>query len=1090
MTKKTVKRKKSFMFLLSISFITLTVLSLCIISLIVFSRWRASINDSITNLEQEESKHIFTDIEDLVNTPMDMNKLVHNVIANGVVNLDDEKDWNHFFAGVINSSPANIYSFSFGMENGNYYGARRNADNDLELYHSNSSTNGHSYYYTVTDDLQEGAFVKDFGEFDPRTRDWYKAAKEQGEPVFSPLYKHFIYDDLVLTAAYPIYNIDGSLKGVLGSHIILSKLNENLKSIVQDNSATAFIIEKETGDLVANSLGDSNFSTLEDGTIKRTNITATNSSILINAYQRYQKSGKLAFIINTSQDKYHVTITEYSKQGLEWLIISAIPEGSFTAEYTKNIYLALVLTFLTLLALIFISLKSTKFMLKPINHLVSIAKKLSSGELSERATIFRDDEIGELAISFNHMADELNAYINDLEHKVQDRTSELITTNHELKKSEEDTHLLLDSTAEGILGVDLNDSFTFCNDSCLRLLGYQHHSELIGKNVHSTIHYQKEDGTKIPIEECILYQAMVLGERMSTEDEILWRADGTCFPVEIYSYPQYREGKLFGAVITFIDITQRKKIQQELIYAKELAEAANIAKSQFLANMSHEIRTPMNGIIGFLQLLGTTELTDDQLEYINTIETSTDSLMTIINDILDISKIEAGRMELEQIPFDIQSVTETAISLFGVSANSKHLTLDINLTSDVPQFAIGDPIKLKQIISNLVSNAIKFMDQGKVTISVALQAETKDTLTLTYSVTDTGIGMSEEELKKLFQAFSQADTSSTRKYGGTGLGLVICKKLVELMNGEIYVQSEKGKGSTFTFFIILKKYTGKGVVSIASLDNSHKIGKLQAYTSYTHLTAKRNLSPDYTNSLVRILLVEDNEVNIKFFVNLLKKKGLSCDLAVNGEEAIKAFETVTYDIIFMDCQMPIMDGYEATKKIRALEGNVKHVSIIALTAYAMEEDKAKCLQAGMDDFINKPIMIDQFEQILKKFILTTTNDNSPVNNYYEETMKRFLKESDFDREVCAEILGDFYKSSLQVLTSLTNSLQTQDMKEALQLIHKLKGSAGTIRAYKIVELVKTVEEMITENDLINLDLITDQLKLWISKLNPESKNLY
>jgi CheY-like chemotaxis protein/HPt (histidine-containing phosphotransfer) domain-containing protein len=402
-------------------------------------------------------------------------------------------------------------------------------------------------------------------------------------------------------------------------------------------------------------------------------------------------------------------------------------------------------------------------------------------------------------------------------------------------------------------------------------------------------------------------------------------------------------------------------------------------------------------------------------------------------------------------------------------------------------------MKLKQIISNLVSNAIKFTDRGSVTVGVTLQSETRDTVCLSYTITDTGIGISEHEIGKLFQTFSQADASSTRKYGGTGLGLAICKNLVFLMNGNISVSSTKGRGSVFSFDIILEKQTSTEKLSSVTVDGNTFYAKSVRLTSENESESNLVLNSTYKDNPVRILLAEDNEVNIKFFVSLLTKKGLPCDLAKNGEEAVDAYKKNPYDIIFMDCQMPIMDGYEATKRIRKLEGKQKHAIIIALTAYAMEIDKNKSFQSGMDDFINKPISLDQFNHILEKYIPATINkvnevptskstEVTPTTKYYDETVGLFIKESGFEPELCTELINDFYEHAHLLMNDLKMHLLENNLEGTGVLMHKLKGSAATVRAVKIAELAQIADSRIKDNDLQSLSDVIEQIDYWIDAL--------
>jgi PAS domain S-box-containing protein len=572
------KKRKSLKLYVVSTYITVSLVTIGVIFVIILSSWKASVNDALTRLKEDSHKHIYAEIDSLTNLPLGINEANYHILQNNILNLQNPSAREVFFASVVLSSGEEIYSFSYGTAHGEYYGARRNAENEIEVYRSDRDTDGHSLYYSVNEDLSADELVNDYGPFDPRTRDWYKTAAQTGQPVFSPLYKHFIKDDFALTAAHPIYDKEGKLKGVLGTHIILSKLNSVLKAHISDIKAETYIIEKNTGELVANSYEKPNFEILSNGTIRRINISEVGNKAVIASYQDFLKTGQSEYVRKTHKDKLYINISEYKKEGLEWLILTSIPENQFIADMSNKIQIALLLTLMVLIISSFIYFKLTDFVLKPIRHLVSIAGKYSSGNLLERAIITRNDEIGDLAAAYNQMAQELYNHIHYLEARISEHTSELENTNAALKKNEDNLRLLLDSTTEGILGIDLNERFTFCNASCLRLLGYQQ-EDLIGKNLHYQIHYQTEEEAAIPLAACGIYKAVTKGEKMYSDREVLWRADGTCFPVELYSYPQYRDGELVGAVLTFIDITERKIAQKELIQAKEQAEAANIAKS-------------------------------------------------------------------------------------------------------------------------------------------------------------------------------------------------------------------------------------------------------------------------------------------------------------------------------------------------------------------------------------------------------------------------------------------------------------------------------------------------------------------------------
>ena len=509
-------------------------------------------------------------------------------------------------------------------------------------------------------------------------------------------------------------------------------------------------------------------------------------------------------------------------------------------------------------------------------------------------------------------------------------------------------------------------------------------------------------------------------------------------------------GKPYRLAGSHTDVTPLKM-------AQEAAEAASRAKGEFLANMSHEIRTPMNGILGLTELLLESTVKPDQRESLRLIHSSAEALMSIINDVLDFSKIEAGKLDIDPTPFRMRELLNTLLKIFAPRCFEKGVALTEDVLPDVPDGLVGDSGRLRQILTNLVGNAVKFTESGEVNVTVERCESPTETLWLRFTVADTGIGIPAGKLSTIFEAFTQADGSTTRKYGGTGLGLTISARLVGLMGGRIRVESTIGKGSAFIAELPF------GVASdstIERLQESRNSGESQ--------TSVREM--DVSTRPLRVLLAEDNAVNQRVVVRMLAKFGHTVHVAKHGGEALQALDAGEYDVILMDVQMPEMDGFETTRRIRDREsGTDQHIPIIAMTAHAMTGDRERCLAVGMDDYLSKPVQQKELLRVLNEIAGSRSQDiREPAPAPFSATA--------FDREAAMERLGGdaelfvevaqlFVADAPKMLDELRQSIAAADAAGVRLRAHGLKGAAGYLAASATVEAAQILERDAASGDL-------------------------
>jgi len=631
---------------------------------------------------------------------------------------------------------------------------------------------------------------------------------------------------------------------------------------------------------------------------------------------------------------------------------------------------------------------------------------------------------------------------------------------------------IVESSQDAILGKTLDGTITSWNAAAENFYGYTA-QEAIGRSIYMIVPPARS------AELAEILEQVRRGQRVDSLDTERLRKDGTRIAVSVTISPvRDVAGNIVGASSVARDISRRRRVEWDRERLRLRAEAANRATSEFLANVSHELRTPMNAIIGMTDLALDEDLPAEARDHLSVARQAADQLLRLLNDLLDYSGIEAGKFQLRPRPFRFAQTVRQTVKTVAARAEKKGLTLRLHLAEDVPDDLVGDPGRLEQVLLNLLDNAIKFTDRGEVTLSVVVRWKNAAEVRTLFTVSDTGIGIAREEQRRIFAPFTQVDSSPTRRFQGSGLGLAVSHELVKLMGGRIWVESQLGVGSRFRFTVRFERGQGASP-AVSGISAGRQPGPRGGSPVDQRLTMRPLRRPLPWVDSLRILLAEDIPANQRLIISLLERRGHKVWLAQQGQEAIDLFQRMPFDLIIMDVQMPIVDGLQATAAIRRLQqSDQRRIPIVAITAHAMPGDRQRCLEAGMDAYLSKPINVHQLTEMVETLSKDTRFDtpSQPGKSGRDSSEASFdppatesgqppfdyaaaIARLDNDEVLLDDMIRFFRSDSPELLRQIRVALEAHDVPEVVRAAHSLKGLAATFDATAVVAAGRSVEEL-------------------------------